>query len=143
MHDNHGTCGSDDGEPEHLAGVNQNGVHRADRNKLVSFDPAARVHQQHGQTFTIGVEMRVAGDVQPPVGGQPPVGIAGLACLACLAVIHYATEPLLSHLLVWWCRLLIYLAAPIAAAFTILYHSSWHREFSRVRRPLLSAFHLA
>ena len=71
------------------------------------------------------------------IAKQPPFGIAGLACLACLVIIHCATGPLLSHLLVWWCRLLIYLAAPIATAFTILYHSSWHREFSRAKRAVV------
>lgn len=71
------------------------------------------------------------------IAKQPPIGIAGLACLATVAIIHYATEPLLSHLLVWWGRLLIYLAAPIAAAFAILFQSSWRRDLPRAKRILI------
>ena len=68
---------------------------------------------------------------------QPPFGIAGFACLIFMAVIYYATEPMLSQHFVWWGKLLIYCLASIAVAFTILYRSSWHRELQKVRRILI------
>ena len=65
---------------------------------------------------------------------QPPIGIAGAACLVCLAVIYMVANPVVSWLEVWWAGLLIYSVIPIAAAFYILYRSSWHQELPSVRR---------
>ena len=67
VHDNHGTGGGDDGKPEHFAGMHQNGVHRADGNKLVAFDALARVQKQNGKAFAIGVKVRMAG--KPKIKG--------------------------------------------------------------------------
>jgi hypothetical protein len=65
---------------------------------------------------------------------RAPFGLAGVACLVTIAVIHYATEPLLSQYFASSVRLLIYLAAPLAVASVILYRSSWHRDLPRLRR---------
>ena len=43
VHDNHGAGGGYDGESKHFAGMHQNGIHCANRNKLVAFDALARV----------------------------------------------------------------------------------------------------
>jgi hypothetical protein len=67
---------------------------------------------------------------------QPPIGVAGFACLVCLAVVYLATRPVVSWLDVWWARILIYSVIPISVAFFILYRSSWHQEWPRLRRIL-------
>ena len=77
VHQNDGVRGSRHGQAEDLAGMDEQRVLRADGNKLVAFDAAARVQEQHGQTFTFRVEMRMGGDVQFPILG----GLVGRVAL--------------------------------------------------------------
>ena len=67
-------------------------------------------------------------------GREQLFGFASMACIASVVIVYRVTEPLLSHLVVWWGRLLIYLAVPILAVFTVLYRSSGHEERPRARR---------
>lgn len=77
MHENQGTgCGANR-QSEHFTTMHQKGVLRADGNKLMSFDAAAGIQNQHRQTFAFRVEMGVGGDVQFPVLG----GLVGCVTL--------------------------------------------------------------
>src|ERR1700722_10412730 len=67
-------------------------------------------------------------------GNPPPLVLAGFACLAALPLIHLAILPVARFIHVQWAEWLVFTLIPASAAFTVLYFSSWHQEFSRARR---------
>ena len=70
MRENNGVGGGHNGQPEYFAGVYQNRILRADSNQIMAFNPTAGIEHQHNEAFTLGVEMRMRGDVQTPkIGG--------------------------------------------------------------------------
>jgi len=60
------------------------------------FDFPARVQKQHGETFTVGVKVRMAGNVQPPIIG----GFVG--CLAMLQAVRRRTFAQGGHFVFIW-----------------------------------------
>jgi hypothetical protein len=70
-------------------------------------------------------------------GKAPPYLIAGLVCLLCLPVIYLATRPLIWLLharWVVWPLFTLWTLVPIAAAFVVLYRSTWHRDWPKNQR---------
>jgi hypothetical protein len=80
--------------------------------------------------------MNIADNNKQTEAGQPPIGIAGLACFGCLAVVYLATRPVIGFLDRWGIQWLLYTLIPISAVFVILYRSSWHRELPTITRTL-------
>lgn len=67
----------------------------------------------------------------------PPVVLAVLGGLLCLPIIRILTNPVgrfVNARLAEWVILGTFVLVPMAVAFVILYRSSWHREYSRLRR---------
>jgi hypothetical protein len=58
------------GQPEYFTRRNKNGVHRADADKVMTFDAAARIEHERNETFTFGGKIRMRRDVQPPIIGR-------------------------------------------------------------------------
>ena len=50
-------------QPENFAGVYQNRILRADSNQIMPFDAAAGIEHQHNEAFTLGVEIRMRGNM--------------------------------------------------------------------------------
>jgi len=50
-------------QPEHFAGVYQNRILRADSNQIMPFDAAAGIEHEHNEAFTLGVEIRMRGNM--------------------------------------------------------------------------------
>ena len=81
-------------------------------------------------------------DSPKPVVNQPdssglessPIGLATFLCLALFGLIYGATRPLVTRIGIGWLEFLLYALLPLAATFTILYRSAWHREMAAVRR---------
>jgi hypothetical protein len=69
------------GQPEYFTSRNKNGIHRADADKVMAFDTAAGIEHQRNETFTLWGEIRVRGDVQPPIIGGFLRGVAQLQTL--------------------------------------------------------------
>ena len=65
--------------------------------------------------------------------------VAGLACLVCLPIVYMATRPV-----IWWIPgawiawplLLLFTIVPLSVTFAILYSSTWHQEWPKMRRVL-------
>lgn len=63
--------------------------------------------------------------------------MAGLACLMCLPIIYLATRPVIWWLHVSWIEwplLALFTVLPLAVTFIILYLSTWHQEWPKIRR---------
>lgn len=67
VHKNQGVSGSRHRQSEHFATMHQKGILCADGNKLMSFDAAAGIQDQNGQTFAFRGKMRMSGNVQFPI----------------------------------------------------------------------------
>ena len=68
---------------------------------------------------------------------------AGVACLICLPIIYAATRPVVWWLQMPWTEWLLaplFTLIPLAVVFIILYCSAWHREWTKGRRVLSTAF---
>ena len=63
MREHNGVGGGHNGQPEHFAGVNQNRVLRANANQIMAFDAAAGIEHQDNEAFTLGVEIRMRGNM--------------------------------------------------------------------------------
>jgi hypothetical protein len=57
----------DDRQTEDFAWVNEEGVEGAGADELVALHTPSRVKDEHDETFTLGVEEGIAGDVQAPI----------------------------------------------------------------------------
>jgi hypothetical protein len=71
-----------------------------------------------------------------------PLLLAGVASLLSMPVVYMATRPVMwlsSAQWVTWLLALIYLIAPFAVTFAVLYRCAWHDDRPRARR-LLSIF---
>jgi hypothetical protein len=65
--------------------------------------------------------------------------IAGLACFLSLPVVYLTTRPvvwLFSAPWVAWLELGVFVIAPVAVTFMVLYRCAWHDDQSRTRRIL-------
>jgi len=69
VHQNDGSGGGNQSQPENFARMYQNGVHRADGNEIMTFDTATGIEHQGNKTFTFRIEIRMVGNVHPPVFG--------------------------------------------------------------------------
>ena len=58
-----GVGGGHDGQSKYFAWVYQNRVLRADANQIMAFDAAAGIEHQDNEAFTLGVEIRMRGNV--------------------------------------------------------------------------------
>ena len=63
VREHNGIGGSHNGQPKYFAGVYQNRVLRADSNQIMPFDAAAGIEHQHNEAFTLGVEIRMRGNM--------------------------------------------------------------------------------
>ena len=61
--EHNGVGGGHNGQPEHFAGVYQNRILRADANQIMAFNPAAGIEHEHNEAFTLGVEIRMRGNM--------------------------------------------------------------------------------
>ena len=61
--EHNGVGGGHNGQPEHFAGVYQNRVLRADSNQIMPFDATAGIEHEHNEAFTLGVEIRMRGNM--------------------------------------------------------------------------------
>jgi hypothetical protein len=67
----------------------------------------------------------------------PPVVLAALGALLCLPIIRLVTSPMgrfVNIHVAEWLMFGSFVIIPTAVAFVILYRSSWHREYSVLRR---------
>ena len=71
---------------------------------------------------------------EPPITVSSPIGLAAFLCLAVFGLIYWATRPLVMRIGNGWVEFLAYALLPLAATFTILYRSAWHREMAAVKR---------
>jgi len=71
---------------------------------------------------------------QPPIAVSSPIGLAAFMCLAVFGLIYWATRPLVVRIGNGWIEFLVYALLPLAATFTLLYRSAWHREMAMVKR---------
>jgi hypothetical protein len=77
-------------------------------------------------------EIPASSEIQFPV--QRAVILAVFACFVSLALIYWASRPLVNQLEVPWIEFLAYALVPMAVTFMILYRSGWHREIFGARR---------
>ena len=71
---------------------------------------------------------------EPPITVSSPIGLAAFLCLAVFGLIYWATRPLVVRIGNGWIEFLVYALLPLAATFTLLYRSTWHREMAVVKR---------
>lgn len=83
-----------------------------------------------------GPDMIAANKNEQTEGGQPPIGLAGLASFGSLAAVYFAARPFIAFLDRWEIQWLLYISIPLVVPFIILYRSSWHRELPGVTRTL-------
>lgn len=77
-------------------------------------------------------DIPTSSEIQSPV--QRAVILAVFACFVSLALIYWATRPLVNQLEVPWIEFLAYALVPMVVTFTILYRSCWRREILGARR---------
>lgn len=64
-----GRCACHDCQSKDLPGMTENRIHRSNRHNVVTFDAPACVEDEHHQTFTFRIEVRMSRDVCLPIGG--------------------------------------------------------------------------
>lgn len=74
-------CRDDACRSEHLARMDEQGVHGADRHEVMSFDSAAGVQEQNDEAFAFGIVMRGRRDMGAPVIGGVLRGFADVHAL--------------------------------------------------------------
>ena len=79
MRDDDGCRTGHNCQSENLPGMTENSVHRPNGHQVVTSNTPTSVKDQHHQTFTFAIEVRMAGDVRFPIG----------CCLIrCFALLH-------------------------------------------------------
>jgi hypothetical protein len=71
-------------------------------------------------------------EIQSPV--QRAVILAVFTCFISLALIYWATRPVVNLIKIPWIEFLAYALGPLAVTFMILYRSGWHREIFGAKR---------
>jgi len=51
-------------------GCTKRASHNADADQIMAFDTAAGIQKENNEAFTLGVEIRMRGDMQPPIVGH-------------------------------------------------------------------------
>src|SRR5882762_9193564 len=72
-------CTCHDCQSENFAGMTKDRIHRSNGHQVVPFDATTSVEDEHHQTFTFRIEVRMIGDMRFPIGG---------CLIRCFALLH-------------------------------------------------------
>ena len=79
VRDDDGGCACHDCQSKDFAGMTEDCIHRANGHQIMTFDPPTGVEDEHHQTFTFRVKVRMSRDVCLPIGG---------CLIRCFALLH-------------------------------------------------------